>query len=243
VVTHQLAINSDTVHLRGRSNTAHQVTVVATQRRSEVNTRLREAQLIWLRHVEDVTGKTASEIARGAGLDPSTLTGFKTGKRSQTLESLTITQIANRWNVPVDVAVRGAPEPRGFAEETVPYIIAGADPIAAAVRALVAGRNGVDPLTLCSSAIELAGYLPGDIILVDLNGVAQPGDAVLAQVYDWQRGSAQTIVRIFEKAAPVDLLVPKSRDASLHPIVVDGEKVIVKGVLLPHRLRPARAAA
>lgn len=217
--------------------------MVAQRPRSEVNTDLRQAQIIWLRYVEEVTKKTASEIARGAGLDPSTLTGFKTGKRSMTLESLTITQIANRWNVPVDADTRGAPAPLGFAEETVPYVVAGADPIANAVRALIGGRNGVDPLTLHSSAIELAGYLPGDIILVDLNATALPGDAVLAQVYDWQRGTAQTIVRVFEKAPPVDLLVPKSRDAKLHPIVVDGDKVMIKGVVLPHRLRPVRAAA
>lgn len=204
---------------------------------------MREAQLGWLRHVEAVTGKTASEIARGAGLDPSTLTGFKAGRRSQTLESLTITQISTHWNVPVMADVRGAPAPRGFAEETTPFDAGGKDAIAAAVRALIEGRNGITALTLGSGAIELVGYLPGDVILVDLNATPQPGDAVIAQVYDWQKMTAQTIVRVFERAPPVDLLVPKSRDASLRAIVADGERVIVKGVILPHRLRAVAAAA
>lgn len=211
--------------------------------RSEVNARLREAQLAWLHHVEQATGKSATQIARGAGLDPSTLTGFKTGRRSQTLESLTITQISSQWNVPVMADVRGAPEPRGFAEETAPYDAGGKDAIAGAVRALIEGRNGVTAFTLQSGAIELAGYLPGDVILVDLNGSPKSGDAVIAQIYDWPKMTAQTIVRILERAPPVDLLVPKSRDPSLHTIVADGERVVIKGVILRHRLGPARAAA
>jgi hypothetical protein len=220
-----------------------QVIAVAKRPRSEVNAKLRQAQQAWLAFVERETGKTASEIARGAGLDPSTLTGFKTGRRSQTLESLTITEISTRWKVPVSVDVRGAPEPRGMGEEAVPYTAAGSDPVAEAVHALIAGRNGVTALTLCSAAIELAGYLPGDVILVDLNAAPQPNDAVIAQVYDWPAMTATTIVRIFERANPVDLLVPKSRDPGLRTLVVDGDRVIVKGVLLPHRLRPLSNAA
>lgn len=200
---------------------------------------MREAQLVWLREVELRTRKTATEIARGAGLDPSTLTGFKTGRRSRLLESLTITAISNAWDIPVNVEVRGGPAPRALSEETMPFVFDGDGALDSAIRALVAGRNGVYPLTLQTTSIELAGYLFGDVVLVDQNAAPQPGDAVIAQVYDWPKMTAKTIVRVFERAAPVDLLVAKSHDAALKPMVADGEKVIVKGVLQPHRLRRA----
>lgn len=37
----------------------------------------------------------------------------------------------------------------------------------------------------------------------------------------------------------IGLLVPKSRDPHFPIIAVDGERVVIKGVILPHRLRAA----
>jgi hypothetical protein len=75
-------------------------------------------------------------------------------------------------------------------------------------------------------------------VLVDLNATPKPGDAVCAQVYDWKRMKAETVMRIFEKAPPIEILLTKSLDPNLQePLVVDGERVVVKGVILKSRLQ------
>ena len=50
-------------------------------------------------------------------------------------------------------------------------------------------------------------------------------------------------MRMFQRAAPVDVLLGRSLDPAFdQPLVIDGERVLVKGVLLPHRLRQQAAA-
>ena len=63
-----------------------------------------------------------------------------------------------------------------------------------------------------------------------------------AQVYDWQRMRAETVIRQFDRAPPIDLLLARSLDPGFRPEVVDGQRVIIKGVILQHRLRPPRAS-
>ena len=95
------------------------------------------------------------------------------------------------------------------------------------------------PWTIATRAVELEGILPGDVVLLDLNATPKPGDIVCAQVYDWKRMRAETVIRLFDRAPPVDLLIPRSLDPAFRStLVVDGERVILKGVMLPHRLRP-----
>src|SRR5947209_1043302 len=63
----------------------------------------------------------------------------------------------------------------------------------------------------------------------------EAGGAVGAQVYDWRRAAAETVMRLYEPP----YLVAASLDEGLRrPLVVDNEQVIIKGVVLPHRLRP-----
>lgn len=184
-----------------------QVHYMPRRPRSAVNLGLRQGQLSWLRHIEQRFGVTPTQIARRAGLDPSTLTGFKAGRRSQTLEALTVSEISRAWGVPVDADVSGTPAAQGFGEDAVPFSAAGASPMQAALRELIGGRNNLVALTLRSPALELIGFMVGDVVLVDLsNATPQPGDAVYAQVYDWRRMSAETVVRVYETvhAYPVD---------------------------------------
>jgi SOS-response transcriptional repressor LexA len=105
----------------------------------------------------------------------------------------------------------------------------------------VGTRNGLTPWILRTRAVELAGYLPGDVLVLDLNATPQPGDIVCAQVYDWSsRNRTETVVRVYDRAPPIELLVARSIEHH-QPIVIDGERVVVKGVFLPHRLRPKTA--
>lgn len=113
--------------------------------------------------------------------------------------------------------------------------------MAAAFQALRGDRPGLAPWLLNSHAVELAGAVAGDVLLLDPKATPRSGDIVCAELRDYQRARTINIVRIFERAPPVDLLVARSLDAAAAPIVVDGERVTILGVFLPHRLRPAAA--
>jgi len=196
----------------------------------------------WLRGLPARTGKSLTKIAEDTGLARSTLTRpLKEGDQgTSTLHASTIEKVVQATGVAPPAGSVARPQP-AFSEEASPYNFGNpGDPLRATLKAMIGDRNGIDPWTLKTRALELAGYLPGDIVLVDLNASPRPGDAVCAQVYDWSSMKAETVMRVFERAPPVEVLVARSMDpAFAAPIVVDGERVVVKGVLLPHRLRAA----
>jgi SOS-response transcriptional repressor LexA len=95
--------------------------------------------------------------------------------------------------------------------------------------ALAQGHGNLDPWTLKSRALESAGYLPGDILLVALGETPVAGDIVCAQIYDWNAGKAQTVFRLFQ---PPYLIAATTEASLLRPHVVDDEKVVIKGVVM-----------
>jgi hypothetical protein len=205
----------------------------------------------WLRALPDLTGKSLSKIADETGIARTTLTKRlkPSDAGTSTLNATTIDRIIERYRIPgpslaTDVGGNRASR-AGFSEDAIPYRYGAGAEIDEAVRALSGGKPGIDPWTMKSRAIELEGYLPGDVVLVDLNADPQHGDVVCAQVTDFARGRTETVMRVFEAAGPVKLLVAKTMDPGLQrSLVIDGEKVRVKGVILRHRLRAtARAAA
>jgi hypothetical protein len=203
----------------------------------------------WLKKLPTVTGKPLTRIAKEIKIAPSTLTRpLKEGDDgTSTLHANTIAKIVAHTGAPAPLD-QGSPAPgrrgpAGFSEDAAPFTPQANDPIKSAVAALAADPDTVALCTIRTRAVELAGFCPGDVAILDLNGKPQPGDVVCAQVYNWGRMTAETVVRVFERAAPVELLVAKTLDPALQqPIVVDGERVIIKGVFLPHRLRPLPAA-
>lgn len=201
------------------------------------------AQRVWLRALPRLTGgKSLGAIAGEIGVSRSTLSDkiSKSDNGISLLRSDVIDKIVARYSVP------GPSGPAGggaFREDAEPYVSEKTDPLAGALQALIAGNNALTVWTLQTRALELAGYLPGDVVLVDLNATPTPGDAVCAQIYDWPKMKAETVMRIFHRATPVDLISTRSLDPALQRTdVVDGEHVIIKGVLLPHRLRGPIAA-
>lgn len=156
----------------------------------------------------------------------------------------TIDKIVARYAVaPPNFGVPGARPLRGFSEDAEPYEAANSNSLTSAVRALTAGRPNADPWVIKTRALELMGYLPGDIVVVDPSQVAQPGDAICAQVnIDFRRGSAETVMRIYERAGGSFVLVGASMDPTFRaPIAVD-DRVAVKGVIIG-MIRPLRTAA
>jgi len=200
----------------------------------------REQVRAWLEDVLRQTGETPSALARRAGLATTTLTRFLTEEGEQRMLGLrSIAKIAHAANVaPLGVpGVKSTAGPvPGFAEqEAAPYRLKPEQPSALdqAVTALIGGRSAADPWVLKSRALELAGYLPGDILILDLNAVPERQKVVCAQVYRWEERRAETVFRIYE---PPYLVAASNDPAFRKPLLVDNDRVIIKGVVT-HSLR------
>lgn len=164
-----------------------------------------------------------AELARRTGIDASTFSRFKNDKANMAqLEPATITLMEEAAGLRYGTEA-GASQ---FDEPEASLYTAEGGEVALAVRALKAGRNGIDPWVLNSRGLETAGYLPGDVVMVDLNAMPRAGDVVCAQVYS--RGQAETIFRIYEEP----FLVAATFDASkFKPLLVDNARVLIRGVV------------
>lgn len=100
-------------------------------------------------------------------------------------------------------------------------------------------RNDIEIYNLNSRALEHEGYLPGDVLIVNLLETAMPGDIVCASVQDWKSNQTQIIFRVYE---PPFLVAASSDRALRRPLAVDQEIVRIKGVLLGST-RPRRNLA
>jgi SOS-response transcriptional repressor LexA len=194
---------------------------------------IRERHRAYLRRVVDETNTPPTTLARRVGVAPSTLTRalndphHATALRASTLEAL------ERFSgIPFsDAPIRAMREP-----EAVPYDAAQTPrELREQVGTLATASNSVTIWTLRSRALEGLGYLPGDILIVDLNAEARRGDIVCAQIYDWPRMKAETVFRLCE---PPYLVAATSERELLAPRLID-KNVGLKGpVLLSVRGRP-----
>lgn len=77
-----------------------------------------------------------------------------------------------------------------------------------------------------SRVLELAGYLPGDVIEFDMGRTPRAGEPVVAQVYDDDIGGADTVLRIYRPP----FLTAHSADpaVSQEPILLDQDGTAVK---------------
>lgn len=199
---------------------------------------IRRKQIAWVNAVLVYRQWNRSRLAREGGFSHSTLSKFFNDKEDiAQLETTIVEKIARVGGIP-PYQTEAPERARGLAEsEATPYTASPSDPVAAAIAALKAGRNGLDPWVLQSRALETAGYVPGDILMVDLNAEPKDGDAVCAQVYDRQ-GKAETVMRLYEDP----FLVAATNDKHLmRPLLVDRDRVMVRGVVVAS-MRPRRAA-
>jgi hypothetical protein len=194
----------------------------------------------FLRRVVAHVGKPATRIAKEIGVAASTLTRLLNAPESSTttLHARTIRKLQEYSGIAPfggDDAF-SPPGGRGLAEDAVPFDAKGVDPVVtAAIKVLIGTRQAADPWTIRTRSLDRIGFLPGDIVIVDLGRRPEAGDVVCAQVYDWGRSDAETVMRLYEPP----FLIAASLDERLRrPLVVDNARVIIKGVVLPHRLRP-----
>lgn len=206
--------------------------------------KLEHEQRLWLQRVLDHTGLTPTELARRALLDHSTLSRFLTGGRDgHVLRHSTVRKIEQATGVIFGLPAETALPPRvgsmrhatGLHEAEATLLrLDDEAPQKAFVSQAVGERNNIDAWVLRSRALEGAGYLPGDVLLVELGAQARAGDVVCAQVYDWQKGTAETVFRRFE---PPYLLAVTYDLKLLKPYLVDDQAVTIKGVVLPQMIR------
>lgn len=195
----------------------------------------------FVRSVVEKTGTPPTRIATELGIAPSTLTRLlnepEGGKA--TLRATTIAKLERYSGLQaptMDLPEGSSKVAATSREDALPFDAQGADAtVAAAIKAIVAGRKGIDAWTIRSRALECAGYMPGDTVLVDLTTFPKAGEPACAQVYYGRGGPGETVMRIYEPP----YLVAATFDGALRkPLLVDDERVIVKGLILPHRLRP-----
>lgn len=189
----------------------------------------------WFKTQQKRVGVTADVIAAAAGKSRSAVSKILSGQQRMTLEWATA--FAKTLQVPVATVLEkaGAATPAtvqqltpGFAESDVaPFVPKGFEDRAPMTLAQAFGaKPGVDVWAVKGREMALAGYMPGDFILVDTFAAerVKAGDAVIAQVYG--RSTARTVFRRF--APPV--LVAASADADDAAVfVVDGENVVIRG--------------
>lgn len=213
---------------------------MADKGRTEAKQEVQARQRAWLQEVVKATKLRPSQIASQAGVSDTTLTRLLNNPDYRhTLTQITIDRIKDSFKVPgpEEYASQGRLGMVGFGEGERFDIKHEPAALTGVVAALIAKRNAVDPWRLKTSALELVGYLPGDIVLVDLNAEPKPQDAVCAQVYDWTRGGAETVFRIYD---PPFLVAAAADRTGYKPLLVDNDRVVVKGVIVesvrPHRL-------
>lgn len=195
-------------------------------------TDLRDQQLAWLENIISSSGLTLTDIARRARLNPSTLTRFYSKNESgHTLTSRTVQKIEDATGVPA-YEQRVRPKLAFFAEEdAVPYNFEdnGSDVLAAALKSVVAKSQNIALWILKSSVLSAVGYGQGDVIIVDKEASPRPGDAVCAHKYDWRRGVAETIFRVYRTPY---LLTALQHGEPAAPEIVDDENIVIKGVVM-----------
>lgn len=199
---------------------------------------VRQRHLDWVDFILKSRNWSRNRLSKEAGINPSTLTKFYNGRDGTgLLQSYTIEKIEKASGIPafetsLPTVARGLSE-----DESTRYEAEPASFVPPAVDALRGNRNGVDPWVLRSRGLEAAGYMPGDILVVDLNAAPRSGDVVCAQVYD-RAGKAETVMRVYEHP----FLVAATFDPSLFkPLLVDNDRVMVRGVVVAS-FRERRAA-
>lgn len=201
----------------------------------------------WLRKLPQWTGKSRTKIADETGIARTTLTKplKADDPGTSTLSASTIDKIVRKYGIPPpgsEAAAIAAPVPR-FHEDGV-RAKSFEDAIAAMLAAATRGQSHLVPWTLTSRSLELEGYLPGDVVIVDMSASPGHGDPVYAEVKSYRGEPPETVMRVYESAGPVRLLVSRSMDPDLQrPLVIDDDRVVVRGVILPHRLRARKVAA
>jgi len=204
-----------------------------------------EALRDWLREIAFRHGTSLHGIARAAGIHGSTLTRFMDPDGpGHNLSDTSISKIERAFNSSRPAAAggtqTGASGPRRLQERPAGLLNPQAemDEIASAIERAHQGDSAqLDAYLVRDRTLDLAGYLPGDVILVDPSRAPQPGDVVALQPRGTLSQREGVMVRIWD--AP--WLTAHSTDVRCsRPMLIDPQTATILGVVttaLRHRSR------
>ncbi len=194
----------------------------------------------WFKMQQKRVGVTADVIAATLGRDRSVVSKILAGKQRMTLDwakafaqvlQVPLAEVLEKaGTLDKPTAQQIAP---GFADSDAAVWVPGpALAETAGVRSIAqvlgADKPGVDIWRVRSRAMQLAGFMPDDFILVDTHAAerARPGDVVIAQIYNNATGTAATVLRRYEPPVLIAASTDPD-DGRVH--VVDGVNVLVRG--------------
>ena len=197
----------------------------------------------WFKTQQRKAGVTADQIADRIGRDRSVVSRVYTGRQPMSLELARA--FAEALDVPLATVLEkaGVADPPvtrqltpGFADsDAAPWLPPSkpTDPGRTIAAALGADRPGIDVWQVKGQAMALAGYLPGDCILVDTHAAdrARAGDVVIAQIYQAQ-GRDMTARTVLRRLEPPVLVAASADPADTRVHVVDGVNVLVRGKVI-----------
>ena len=195
----------------------------------------------WFKEQQKRAGVTAEDIAKKMGRTRANVSHIYTGRQRMSLAWAKV--FAEVLDVPLEEVLSHAgvldPEEAqrvtpGFSESDVaPWVGKGgaAERIKSTAATLGGDRPGVDVWTVKSLAMAAGGFLPGDQVLVDTHQSERcfAGDVVIAQRYDGQTGTAETVLRRYE---PPVLVAASTDPADGRALVVDGNNVVIRGKVI-----------
>lgn len=195
----------------------------------------------WFKKKQKEAGVTTADIAKIAGRDRSIVSHIYSGRQKMSLEWAEA--FAEALNVPVREVLQNSMDSHRVGTNTVTIGFSEGDAAPWSgkpnspqgwqdiVKGLGGDKAGADVWIVSSDALVLAGYLPGDLILVDTHQseLCRPGDAVIAQVYNGQTGSATTLLRKFQ---PPVLVAANTNPEDQKVHIVDGENVVIRGKVI-----------
>jgi len=195
----------------------------------------------WFKKRQRQVGVTSTDLGQALGRDRSVVSKILNGHQRMSLDQAKVFATVLEVSLDDVLIYAGLADTQtashyqpGFAESDAAKWMPqgqGTTPEKTIAMALGSDKPGIDIWRVKSTALALAGYMPGDYMLIDTNihGSASANDIVLAQVYDHQAGSAETLLRRY--CPPV--LVTASADlghSTAH--IVDNKNVIIMGKVI-----------
>lgn len=172
----------------------------------------------WLRQILEQTGWSPTRLAREANVSHTTITRMLDTDYSGSMTATTIAKIARATGIPASGSLRAA-VPAGFAEPEV-------EPIEQPGAALTPDQSR---WSIRGHSLELAGYLPGDQVIIDMSVAPRVNDVVIAQLYEPDTATAQTVLRLYQ---PPFLVTAATPEHGARPEAVDDETVRIMGVVI-----------
>jgi len=180
-------------------------------------------------------GLSQEGLSRLVNSNQNTIWKLETGRQELRIDQITIFADALGVNN-MDILPRGfsqdeEPTRQVGEQEAEPYISAPEkskkpSKKAGLVQSLLSGSPNKSAWVLRSRALENAGYILDDILILEGNKAPRSGDIVCAQIYDGM--DARTVFRIYK---PPYLLSATSISKLNDPILIDGNRVKIMGTV------------